>query len=244
MIKIILSCSTWEVSQKNACLRLSFSFLFQALLGDIPPVMSHHCCLLVHIVQVAEGCRGLKLPQTAPSTGLPTFPSEKKQLLYPPLAVSGRDTNSCSLCWDTPCWLWLQLWPRSPRGPSGNTQHDMRLSLSSEPSTDMTSCSTVHQHQCRAHVILLPVSERVSCQKLTPDLFELVSSSEMFTAGARHQFQLEMKWSPNCKITNWAASLRTPSALKSLLLWIWLYLCSAFLLPYLLSPSHPNPSMS
>lgn len=59
-------------------LRLSFSFLFQALLGDIPPVMSHHCCLLVHVVQVAEGCRGLKLPQTAPSTGLPTFPSEKK----------------------------------------------------------------------------------------------------------------------------------------------------------------------
>lgn len=57
----------------------------------------------------------------------------------------------------------------------------------------MTSCSIVHQHQCRAHAILLPVSGRVSCQKLTPELFELVSSSEMFTAGAMRQFQLEMK---------------------------------------------------
>lgn len=134
-----------------------------------------------------------------------------------------------------------------PDHPEGQVEtHSMTCDWvsSSEPSTDMTSCSTVHQHQCRAHVILLPVSGQVSCQKLTPDLFELVSSSEMFTAGARHQIQLEIKWNSNCKITNWAASLRTPSALKSLLLWIWLYLCSAFLLPYLLSPSHPNPSMS
>lgn len=123
-----------DVTRKNkhVCMfllyKLSFSVLFSAPLGEIPPVMSHHCCMLVHVVQVAEGCRGLKLPQTVPSTGL-----LNKQLFFfpPPLAVSGRDTNSCSLAERL---LMLAVAaavapaPLTPR-PSGKTQHDMRLSL-------------------------------------------------------------------------------------------------------------------
>lgn len=57
--------------------------------------------MLVHVVQVAEGCGGLKLPQTALSTDLLTSPLEQTTFFPPPLAVSGMDTNSSSLA-ETP----------------------------------------------------------------------------------------------------------------------------------------------
>lgn len=95
-------------------------------LGETPPVMSHHCCMLVDVVQIAEGCRGLKPPQTAPSTGLPAFPSEQ-MTVFTPLAVSVRDTNSRSLAEPPHAGCGCSPSPSRPEGQVGTRHNGMRL---------------------------------------------------------------------------------------------------------------------
>lgn len=108
--------------------KFSFSVLFWAPLRVIPSVTSHHCCMLVHVVQVAEGCRGLKLPQTALSTGLPTSPLE--QTTFFPLLLQSQAWIQIHLVLQKHPMLAVVAAPApvAPR-PCGNTQHDMRLSL-------------------------------------------------------------------------------------------------------------------
>lgn len=188
--------------------------------------MSHHCCMLVHIVQVAEGCRGLKLPQTAHSAGLLTSLSE----LFPlPLAVSCRGTNSCSLAETPDAGCGCSPGP-SPRGQVGTRSMTCDLVSSSESSADVTSCSAVHQHQCQTPVILLPVSGPVSCQELTSDLFEVVSSSGRFTDGAVRQPQLQMRPKlPDNKLSRLTENKQFQPS-KCLPPWILFYLGSFLLL--------------
>lgn len=148
---------------------------------------------------------GIKLSQTAPSTGLLTSPWEQTTLF--PLAVLGRDTNSSSLsetshagCGCCP-------------GPSHPHDHDMWSSLRLRPSTDVTSCSAVHERHCQTPAILLPVSGSASCPKLRLLMMGLffrnvyrwsdgpVPTHVKTEAGRTNAFSLKMSSSLNLIIT-------------------------------------------
>lgn len=107
--------------------------------------MSDHYCMLVHVVQVAEGCRRLKLPQTAPSNGLPTFPLEPRTSCSSALSIAGKFILVLQRNPLLAVAAALATWPSGHVGT-----HSMTCDWvsSQEPSTDVTSCSTVHQHQC------------------------------------------------------------------------------------------------
>ena len=125
--------------RKKPPLHVSGSVFFCSFRGTTRgnAVRSHHCCILVHVVQVAEGCGGLKLPRTAPSTGSPTSPSAQAVLSPPPRAVSGGDTNACT--WHP--MLALDVVPARLVPEAGWRTQSMTCDWVSslEPSTDVTS---------------------------------------------------------------------------------------------------------
>lgn len=102
-----------------------------------------------------------------------------------------KDIFSTNSSREIPCWLWLQ-----PQGHVGT--HSMTCDWVShlEPSKDVTSCSTVHQHQCRPTVILLPVSGPVSWPTPQP---LWVSFSDIFIDGMMCHLQFYKKLSRRCK---------------------------------------------
>lgn len=106
--------------------KFSFSVLLDAPLGEIPPAMSHHCCMLVHVIQVAEG---LLRTQTSTDSSINWFYRH-----LPP----NRQLFSSSSCSLGPGHKFMQSRGETPYAgcgcspgprPSGSMQHDMRLSL-------------------------------------------------------------------------------------------------------------------
>lgn len=166
--------------------------------------MSHHCCMLVDVVQIAEGCRGLKPPQTAPSTGLPAFPSEQ-MTVFTPLAVSVRDTNSRSLAEPPHAGCGCSPSPSRPRAKWEHATMAWDWDSGSKPSTSVPSCSTVYQHQRQTAQTTLTVWSVLPGIDLWPHWISLFL-----------RLCLQMGWGVSCSYklnealaTNWVYSLRT-----------------------------------
>lgn len=168
--------------------------------------MSHHCCMLVRVVHVAEGCRGLKHPQTAPSTSISASPFEQTTF-YTPLVVSGRDTNlnshSLSEIPHADCGC------SNPKAKWEHTAWHAIESVAQSPSQTWLLAPQFISITVKPLWYYFQCLDQWAASSWPPDLSELASSSEIFTDRAVRQFQLQVKWSLSCCIVNWVASLRT-----------------------------------
>lgn len=189
--------ATYSMSEKNSrmftCI-LQCKWFFSFLLGTTRGNSTCHVPSLLHAGWRSSNSWRLQRTQTSSDSSINWFTR---------ISIWANDCfySSCSLsqghkftqsCRATPCRLWLQPKPQSPRGPSGNAPqwHEIESPAQSPPQACLLAQQFISINVKPLRLLWL---SGVSCQELTSDLTELASSSDMFTDGEGRQLQLQIK---------------------------------------------------